>query len=158
MILAAGLGTRLKPLTDRIPKCLVEVGGVTMLERTARRLIDAGADRLIVNVCPFADDVVRGMFPGGTGILYSAIVAGALLYAMMELAERRSGQVIMLVVSLIAVAMPVLHTRGAGVAMIAKSSGGFFFVWTLIALGAVGTFTFILAVRALRSPQSGQPR
>ena len=104
------------------------------------------------------DDIVRGMFPGGIGILYAALVAGALLYAMMVLAEQRSGQVIMLVVSLIAVAMPVLHTRGAGVAMIAKSSGGFLFVWTLIALGAIGTFTFILSVRALRSPQSGQPR
>ena len=59
MILAAGLGTRLRPLTDTLPKCLVEVGGVTMLERTARRLVAAGADRLVVNVCPFADDVVR---------------------------------------------------------------------------------------------------
>jgi hypothetical protein len=105
-----------------------------------------------------ADDVVRGMFPGGIGILYAALVAGALLCAMMVLAEQRSGQVIMLVVSLIAVAMPVLHTRRHGVAMIAKSSGGFFFVWTLIALGAIGTFMFILSVRALRSPQSSQPR
>ena len=48
------------------------------------------------------DDVVRGMFPGGIAILYAALVAGALLYAMLVLAERRSGQVIMLVVSLIA--------------------------------------------------------
>jgi hypothetical protein len=106
------------------------------------------------------DDVVRGMFPGGIAILYAALVAGALLYAMLVLAERRSGQVMMLVVSLIAVAMSVLHTRGAGVAMSAKSSGGFFFVWTLtlIALGAIGTFTFILSVRALRSSQAGQAR
>ena len=59
MILAAGLGTRLAPLTDTMPKCLVEIGGMTMLERTARRLVAAGADRLIVNVCPFADDVER---------------------------------------------------------------------------------------------------
>jgi hypothetical protein len=58
------------------------------------------------------DDVVRGMFPGGIAILYAALVAGALLYAMLVLAERRSGQVMMLVVSLIAVAMSVLHTRG----------------------------------------------
>ena len=113
---------------------------------------------LLLLTLHLTDDVVRGMFPGGIGILYAALVAGALLYAMLVLAERRSGQVIMLVVSLIAVAMPVLHTRGAGVATSAKSSGGFFFVWTLIALGAIGTFTFILSVRALRSPQSGQPR
>jgi hypothetical protein len=113
---------------------------------------------LLLLTLHLTDDVVRGMFPGGIAILYAALVAGALLYAMLVLAERRSGQVIMLVVSLIAVAMPVLHTRGAGVAMSAKSSGGFFFVWTLIALGAIGTFTFILSVRALRSSQAGQAR
>jgi NDP-sugar pyrophosphorylase family protein len=58
MIFAAGLGTRLRPLTDRLPKALVAVGGVAMLERTARRLVDAGVDRLVVNVHPFADDVI----------------------------------------------------------------------------------------------------
>lgn len=50
MILAAGLGTRLKPLTDRIPKALVDVGGLSMLERIARNLIGAGADHLIINL------------------------------------------------------------------------------------------------------------
>lgn len=58
MILAAGLGTRLRPLTDRIPKALVEVGGVPMLERVARRLAAAGADRLVVNVHHHAERVV----------------------------------------------------------------------------------------------------
>lgn len=50
MLLAAGHGTRLRPLTDNTPKALIEVGGVPMLERVARRVIDAGADRLIINV------------------------------------------------------------------------------------------------------------
>jgi NDP-sugar pyrophosphorylase family protein len=59
MILAAGLGTRLRPLTDTTPKALVTVGGVTMLERIARRLIAAGVDRLIVNVHHHADQVAR---------------------------------------------------------------------------------------------------
>ena len=49
MLLAAGLGTRLRPLTDHTPKALVEVGGVPILERAAQRLIAAGADRLIIN-------------------------------------------------------------------------------------------------------------
>ncbi|MBW3660574.1 MAG: NTP transferase domain-containing protein [Gemmatimonadetes bacterium] len=57
MILAAGLGTRLAPITDTIPKALVEVGGVPMLERIARRLVAAGADRLIVNVHHHVDRI-----------------------------------------------------------------------------------------------------
>jgi MurNAc alpha-1-phosphate uridylyltransferase len=58
MILAAGLGTRLRPLTDHLPKALIEVAGVPMLERVARRLVDAGVERLIVNVHHRADEVV----------------------------------------------------------------------------------------------------
>ena len=57
MILAAGLGSRLRPITDRIPKALVEVDGVPMLERIARRLVAAGADRLIINIHHHADQV-----------------------------------------------------------------------------------------------------
>jgi MurNAc alpha-1-phosphate uridylyltransferase len=57
MILAAGLGTRLRPLTDRIPKPLIPVAGVAMLERVARRLIAAGADRLIVNTSHLSGQV-----------------------------------------------------------------------------------------------------
>jgi NDP-sugar pyrophosphorylase family protein len=49
MILAAGLGTRLRPDTEHVPKALVEVGGSSMLERTTRRLIAVGCDRIVVN-------------------------------------------------------------------------------------------------------------
>lgn len=60
MILAAGLGTRLRPLTNDRPKALVEViDGVPMLGQVARRLIDAGATRLIVNVHHFSDQIKR---------------------------------------------------------------------------------------------------
>lgn len=59
MILAAGLGTRLRPLTDDRPKALVEVAGVPMLERVARALIDAGVGRLIVNVHHHAGMIER---------------------------------------------------------------------------------------------------
>jgi NDP-sugar pyrophosphorylase family protein len=57
MILAAGLGTRLRPLTDHTPKPLVEVGGVPILERVARRLIAAGADRLVINTSHLGEQV-----------------------------------------------------------------------------------------------------
>jgi NDP-sugar pyrophosphorylase family protein len=57
MILAAGLGTRLRPLTNDVPKALVRVGDVAMLERVADRLVDAGADRLVINVHHHGDKV-----------------------------------------------------------------------------------------------------
>lgn len=57
MILAAGLGTRLRPLTERTPKALVEVAGVPMLERVARRLVAAGARRLVINVHHLGEQV-----------------------------------------------------------------------------------------------------
>lgn len=50
MIFAAGLGTRLRPLTDHCPKALIEVGGTTMLERTIRRMVDAGVTDITVNI------------------------------------------------------------------------------------------------------------
>ncbi len=59
MIFAAGLGTRLRPLTNHVPKALVEVAGETMLARTARTLVEAGATRLIINVHHHADQVIR---------------------------------------------------------------------------------------------------
>lgn len=59
MILAAGLGTRLKPLTETTPKALVEVGGVPMLKLVAERLVRAGATRLIVNVHHHPEQIIR---------------------------------------------------------------------------------------------------
>ena len=58
MILAAGLGTRLRPLTDHRPKALVEVAGRTLLEITLTRLRSFGIREVIVNVHHFADMIV----------------------------------------------------------------------------------------------------
>lgn len=55
MIFAAGLGTRLKPLTDTMPKALVRVGGVPLIEIVARKLLASGFDETVVNVHHFAD-------------------------------------------------------------------------------------------------------
>ncbi len=54
--------------------------------------------------------------------------------------------------------MPVVHMTGSGYGAIAKSSGGFFFVWTLLAVGVTGTFAVILSARALWVLRSGRPR
>lgn len=57
-ILAAGLGTRLRPLTNDRPKALVEVGDVTLLEHTIHTLEAAGVKHIVVNVHHFADKVI----------------------------------------------------------------------------------------------------
>ena len=58
MIFAAGLGTRLKPLTDTMPKALVPVGGKPLIEHVVEKLKVAGAERMVVNVHHFARQVV----------------------------------------------------------------------------------------------------
>src|SRR5260370_7307384 len=58
MILAAGLGTRLRPLTDSRPKALVELSGRTLLEITLTRLRTFGITEAIINVHHFADQVI----------------------------------------------------------------------------------------------------
>lgn len=57
MILAAGLGTRLKPLTDRMPKALVPVGGTPLIDRVLGKLHEAGATEVVVNVHHLADQL-----------------------------------------------------------------------------------------------------
>ena len=57
MIFAAGLGTRLKPITDTLPKALVPVGGRPLIEHVCRKLKRSGIDEAVVNVHHFADKV-----------------------------------------------------------------------------------------------------
>ena len=57
MIFAAGLGTRLKPITNEIPKALVNIGGQTLLERTVNTLESAGFNNIVINVHHFASQI-----------------------------------------------------------------------------------------------------
>jgi hypothetical protein len=105
-----------------------------------------------------AEDLVHGMSPGGLSNLPVVLVLTVWVYAALVLAERRSGYVIILVMSLLASGLPVIHMTGsAGVTAGIKSGGAFFFAWTLLALGVTAIFSVILSVRGLRSPQRGQP-
>src|SRR3954468_12869572 len=94
------------------------------------------------------DDIVRGISKAESSNIALAVLA-VLLYGTLALSERRSGHVIMLLVGLFAAGMPVIHMRGAHYPEIAKSRGGFFFVWTLWALGGLGGVTFMLSARGL---------
>ena len=103
------------------------------------------------------DDIVRGISKAESSNT-ALLVLAVFLYGTLVLPERRLGHVIMLLIGLFAAAMPVMHMRGAHYGEIAKSPGGFFFVWTLWALGALGGFTFILSARELWRLRRGQPR
>lgn len=107
-----------------------------------------------------SDDIVRGFEPGGFKHISGILTLVAWLYGTLVLGERRSGYIIMLLGSLLGSLMPLAHMRGAGLVggEIANSSGVFFWVWTLIALGVSGSFSVILSVRGLRSLRSGEPR
>lgn len=63
MVLAAGLGTRMRPLTDDRPKALVEVAGRPLIDHVLDRLADAGVDRAVVNVHWFADRLESHLRP-----------------------------------------------------------------------------------------------
>lgn len=58
MIFAAGLGTRLKPFTDHMPKALVPVGGTPMLEHVILKLKSAGVNEIVINVHHFAQQII----------------------------------------------------------------------------------------------------
>ena len=96
------------------------------------------------------DDIVRGISPAEPSKT-ALLVLVVLLYGTLILSERRSGHVIMLIVGLLAAAMPVMHMGGTHYPEHARSAGGFFFVWTLWALGGLGGLTFVLAARGLWS-------
>jgi hypothetical protein len=104
------------------------------------------------------DDIVRGLSPAAAENVGGVAIFVVWLFGTLALPERRSGYVIMLLGGLFAAAMPVLHMTGARYAAIAKSSGGFFFVWTLLAVGVLGSFSAILSARALWVLRSAKPR
>ena len=114
---------------------------------------------LSIILLPFhiGGDIVLGLDKGGSGLAFVVvpillvIACGALL-----LAERRSGQVIMFLGGLAALGMPIIHRNNGFSAAVARSPGGLFFIWTLVALGVTGGLAMILAARGLwrlRSPR-----
>jgi hypothetical protein len=100
-----------------------------------------------------AHDIVFGLDSmSRAGTFTFLLIMLVSLYGSVELAGRRSGYVVTLLLGIVAVGLPVLHTVGGP-----RSAGrGFFFVWTLLALGASGVFGAVLAARGLwRSIRAG---
>jgi hypothetical protein len=102
------------------------------------------------------DDIVRGFEKGGVSNLTAVPIFVVWLYGTLVLAERRSGYVIIPLGSLLGLAVPVIHMMGKGVGVasrIGNTSGAFFFVWTLIALGVTALFSVILSARGRAFPK-----
>ena len=99
-----------------------------------------------------AHDIVRGIEPGTLTNLPAIPIFVFWLYGTLVLAERRSGYIITLLGGLFALVVPLSHMRGRGVGVasrLAGSSGHFFFVWILIAIGVTGLFSVILSTHEL---------
>jgi hypothetical protein len=105
-----------------------------------------------------ADDIVLGFEKGGVSNLIAVPILVLWLYGALVFAGRRSGYVIILLASLLGLLVPVLHMTGKGVGgEIAKSSGAFFFIWTMIALGVTALVSVVLSVRGLWSLRRTSP-
>jgi len=105
-----------------------------------------------------ADDIVRGIEKGSLLNLTAVPIVVLWLYGTLVLAKRRSGYVIILLGSILGAGVPVIHfMREGGVVggRLANFAGNFFFVWTIIAIGATSLFSIVLSVRGLWSLRKG---
>jgi hypothetical protein len=109
----------------------------------------------------WADEVARGMESGNISAFGGLLILAVWLCATLVFTEWRSGLVLMLLGSILASGVPVLHMQGKGLIggrIAPNSSGALFWVWTNIALGASGMLSFVLSLRGLWSLRRGQPR
>jgi hypothetical protein len=101
-----------------------------------------------------SQDIVFGFDRAGLNQLVGVAILLVVACGAVLLRERRSGQVIMLLGGVMAVAMLPLHMRHGLRPEFLAQSGVLLFVWTLYVLGVIGAFTVILAIQALRGRRS----
>lgn len=113
---------------------------------------------IVLLMCHLVDDFVRGISPVGPWALLTLPFFGGWLYATLVVPERRSGYIVNLLGGMAALSMPVLHLRREWSVVSISKPGTFFFIFTLLALGALGIFSIIFSVRGLINPQWGQSK
>ena len=99
-----------------------------------------------------ADDIARGLEKGGVFRLNGVPILALWLYATLVLTGRRSGYIIIFLLSLLSLAVPIIHTMGRGLSPdgpILRSSGALFFTWTIVALGVTSLFSVVLSAQQL---------
>lgn len=113
---------------------------------------------ILLTILHLADDIVRGMEPGGLTDLIAVPILALWLYGTVELSGRRSGYLIMLLGSLLGVVIPYVHfSVPGGVAHppIAASNGALLFVWAQLALAVTSVFSISLSLLGLWKPRTG---
>ena len=95
------------------------------------------------------DDIVRGFDSAGLQNMIGIVVTAVLLYGTLVLRDRLAGLIMMLLISIFASGMPVIHLRSARINEIAQANGGYFFITTLWVLGVIGIFGIILSVQLI---------
>lgn len=114
---------------------------------------------IVLSVFHITSDAALGIDKPGLSMLFVVVpIVVVFLYGTLVLTGRRSGYVIILLLSLPGLAVPYLHMSSARIAERAMASGGFFFIWTLLALAVTSLFSIILSARGLWSLRRGQPR
>lgn len=106
----------------------------------------------------WADEVARGLEPGTVSAVWGLLILAVWLSATLVFPDRRWGLVIILVGSILASGVPILHMQGKGLVLgrygTTNANAMFFWVWTNIALGGSGMVSLVLSVRELWSFQT----
>ena len=106
----------------------------------------------------WADEVARGLEPGTVSAAGGLVILAVWLSATLVFPERRWGLVIILLGSILASGVPVLHMQGRGLVLgrygTTNANAMFFWVWTNIALGVSGMLSLVLSVRELWSSRA----
>jgi hypothetical protein len=109
----------------------------------------------------WVDEITRGLEPGKlSGVWGGIAILGVWLYATLGLGDGRLRYIILLLASILGVGVLVGHSLGAGLVggkVGASGTGVFFWVWTIITLGTLSTFSAILAGRGLWSTLRRKP-
>jgi hypothetical protein len=96
-----------------------------------------------------SDDIARGISPPGADNIGAVAILLVWSFGTLVVGNRIGGIIIMLLGALFTMAMPVIHMTGRGYPQIASSSGGLFFISTLLSLGTTGGLAFILSAGEL---------
>jgi hypothetical protein len=107
---------------------------------------------IVLTIFHITSDIALGIDKPGLGLLFIvAPIVVVLLYGTLVLAGRRSGYLIILVGSIFGLIVAYLHLSSPHIGEHAVSSGGYFFIWTLLAMAATSLFSVILSARGLWS-------